>query len=85
MTIPAVDRRMASLQREFGFVVVELERIAAQGYAGCFRGFVPGRRRFLPIGRIDFPARRGVAGRTVDLQIRAVRVLRMERCDKTDE
>lgn len=85
VTCPAVDRRVAPFQSKFGFVVVEYERITAQCHAGCFGSFVPWRGNFLPIGRIDFPARRGVAGRTVDLQIRAVRVLRMDRCDKTEE
>jgi hypothetical protein len=78
MASPTIYGCVTAGEFKTSFSVVEAKGIRSKNHSGYvgnhrFRGIV-----LLPIGAIDFPARRGVAGSAVYFQIRAVRILRKQ-------
>ena len=82
---PAIHGGVPTGQREYRFAVPEKGGIHWDGDARCFGCFGFCKFGLFPKSSVDLPARRSVAGRTVDLQIGTVRVLRAQVGGKNQE
>lgn len=82
---PAIHSGVPTGQRECGFAVPEKGGVHWDWNARRFGDFWFHKFGLFPKSSIDLPARRGMAGRTVDLQIGTVRVLRAQVDGKNQE
>ena len=87
MTIPAIYGGVTAGQGKIGLPMLKMKRVRTQIYSRHF-GYPGGVRvKILPIGSINFPTCRIVAGSAVDLHVRAMRILgeKLRRADQKEK